>query len=532
MIKTIIVDDEILVRVGLKSMVNWEDMGFEIVGEAGDGIQALELCENQEVDLVITDIKMPKMDGISLIRTLCETHPSVRVIVLSCYNDGEYIKEAMKYNGALDYIFKIAMDGAELKNTLERVKKIIIADRDRSGNDTAQQQKFVQDSGKTEAWNRILNVEEEYKIGELERYFAIRFDEPYRCINIRLLIQEDFRHRPQEEMWKENKPYFVSTVTSLLGRDKVKFDLSFLRQETVLLISMARPIKQELLVELCKKLDRMNSFWTNAHMIFGISGIVTGIGQLSKAHGCAVKALEKSFFTGNAEISFYQESVKTAGTEKNLPSRYEMKILLYNENYEEIRTRIGDYFEHCRKSGQIGVEELKENCIVFLSSFAAILSSRLEHDFLARCKKNLWEKIMNCSTLSNLQLCVMDYVERLFSELEKQESKFLSAETKKALQYIHDNYMRELRLKDMADYIGMNESYLSHIFKKEYGKGLITYLNEYRILKAQELIVSSDVSLNLIAESVGYTNYTYFSKVFKSVTGVNAVDFKASTKKV
>lgn len=110
MIKTIIADDEILVRVGLKSMVNWQDMGFEIVGEAGDGIQALELCENEEVDLVITDIKMPRMDGLELIRILCERYPSIRVIVLSCYNDGEYIKEAMKYNGALDYIFKIAME--------------------------------------------------------------------------------------------------------------------------------------------------------------------------------------------------------------------------------------------------------------------------------------------------------------------------------------------------------------------------------------------------------------------------------------
>ena len=84
----------------------------------------------------------------------------------------------------------------------------------------------------------------------------------------------------------------------------------------------------------------------------------------------------------------------------------------------------------------------------------------------------------------------------------------------------------------MADYIGINESYLSHIFKKEYGKSLITYLNEYRILQAQQLIASSNASLNLIAESVGYINYAYFSKVFKSVTGINAIDFKASIKKV
>ena len=76
MIKTIIADDEILVRVGLKSMVDWQAMGYEIVGEAEDGRQVLELCRNQRVDLVITDIKMPKMDGLELIRTLGRKYPS------------------------------------------------------------------------------------------------------------------------------------------------------------------------------------------------------------------------------------------------------------------------------------------------------------------------------------------------------------------------------------------------------------------------------------------------------------------------
>ena len=149
-----------------------------------------------------------------------------------------------------------------------------------------------------------------------------------------------------------------------------------------------------------------------------------------------------------------------------------------------------------------------------------------------RYKKNLWKKIFNCITLKNLQLCVIENLEVLSGELEKQESRFISSETKMALQYIQENYAKELRLKDMADYIGINESYLSHIFKKEYGKSLITYLNEYRILQAQQLIASSNASLNLIAESVGYINYAYFSKVFKSVTGINAIDFKASIKKV
>ena len=532
MIKTIIADDEILVRVGLKSMVNWQDMGFEIVGEAGDGIQALELCENEEVDLVITDIKMPRMDGLELIRILCERYPSIRVIVLSCYNDGEYIKEAMKYNGALDYIFKIAMDGNELKKTLGHVKKIIMSDQRREENHAVQQHNSIRNSEKMKAWSCILAAEDGADISKLEKYFSINLNEPYICINIRLFIQDNIRYQTQDEMWEENKLYFTSSVSSLLGRDKIKFDVSFLKQETVLLLSAAESMEQNLLIEMCKKLDSMNYFWSDAHMIFGISGVFSGSNQLGNAHGCANKALEESFFTGNAEISFYKESAKRSTAAKNLPLRYELAILLCHNNYKEIRRNIEEYFEFCRTSGQIGVEELKENCMVFFSNLTTILSSRLEHNFLMRYKKNLWKKIFNCITLKNLQLCMIENLEVLSGELEKQESSFMSSETKMALQYIQENYAKELRLKDMADYIGINESYLSHIFKKEYGKSLITYLNEYRILQAQQLIASSNASLNLIAESVGYINYAYFSKVFKSVTGINAIDFKASIKKV
>ena len=169
---------------------------------------------------------------------------------------------------------------------------------------------------------------------------------------------------------------------------------------------------------------------------------------------------------------------------------------------------------------------------MFLTGLTAALTSRLDYDFLTRYKKNLWEKIMDCRTIDGLQKCVMNYTEGLLAEYDKQERRLLSEETKMALRYMQKNYAQELHLKDMAEHIGMNESYLSHLFKKEYGKSLITYLNEYRILKAQELIVSSNVSLNLVAEAVGYMNYTYFSKVFKSITGVNAIDFKAGIEKV
>lgn len=533
MIKTIIVDDEILVRVGLKSMVDWQDLDFEIIGEAGDGIQAMELCKSGEVDLVITDIKMPKMDGIELIRSLCNQYPSVRIIVLSCYNEGEYIKEAMKYHGALDYIFKIAMDGTELKKTLENVRKIIYEDRARSGPVISKPKITVDNHEKIRIWDRILSTDGKNMDLEFRTHFNMNLELPYICIAIHLFESEELSYMNREEMWKkENQLYFTSSLSSLFGKEKILYDVSFLRQETAVLISMEEHPGQEVVLELCKKIDSVNHFWTNTHMSFGISSTVSGAGQIRRVYEQAKAALEDSFFSGEPRISFYKEVSSIMGLQKALPMSYELRILLYNENFAGIESAIGDYFQFYREKGRIREVELKESCFVFLTGLTTALASRLDYDFLTGYKKDLWKKIMGCNTIDGLQQCMMNYTEGLLAEFDKHESKILSEETKMALHYMQKNYKRELHLKDMAEYIGINESYLSHLFKKEYGKSLITYLNEYRILKAQELIVSSNVSLNLVAEAVGYTNYTYFSKVFKSITGVNAIDFKAGIKKV
>ena len=535
MIKTIIADDEILVRVGLKSMVDWQAMGYEIVGEAEDGRQVLELCRNQRVDLVITDIKMPKMDGLELIRTLGRKYPSTKIVVLSCYNEGEYIKEAMKYRGAIDYIFKIAMDKAELQKTLENVKKIIYEDIAKSGR-TPEQHGYVSDDlEKIKVWERILNEGNGQLTGGedgLQSFFGIPLQKPYVCIVIRLFQKENSQRLLQAQgLKKEHKVYFVSSVSNLLGKDKILYDISFLKQEIVLLITLEKQIGTDVLEELCKKIDSTNYFWFNVHMSFGISSKQQGAQQLGIAFAQAREAREASFFYGEAKIKQYQERERKKRPEKTLPVGQELMILLC-ENPDKIRKTLACYFRFFQEEGGIREEEIKENCFVFLSNLTNILSSWLDYAFLTRYRERLWERLMSSYTLEGLQSCVEGYTEGLLTELEKQENGLLSAESRKALQYVHENYKNELRLKNIAEYIGINESYLSHLFKKEYGKSLITYLNEYRILKAQELILSSDVSLNLIAEAVGYPNYTYFSKVFKSITGTNAIDYRANIKKV
>jgi len=127
MLKVLIVDDELLVRIGLKTIIPWEDNGFYIVGDASNGIEALEICQKTKPHIVITDIKMPKMDGIELSRKLKELDKKIKVIILTCYNEFDYAKEAISL-GASDYVVKSTMEPEDLLGILYKIRKEIEAE--------------------------------------------------------------------------------------------------------------------------------------------------------------------------------------------------------------------------------------------------------------------------------------------------------------------------------------------------------------------------------------------------------------------
>lgn len=136
--RVFIVDDEKLLRQGFIHMENWSEYEFSIAGEASDGEEALRLIEKQKPDIVVTDIRMPRMDGVELTKILKQKYPEIQVIVLSSYNDFDYVKETLKV-GALDYILKPKMKFSDLLESLQKAKEVILQSRrrDENRNDTS-----------------------------------------------------------------------------------------------------------------------------------------------------------------------------------------------------------------------------------------------------------------------------------------------------------------------------------------------------------------------------------------------------------
>lgn len=461
MIRTIIVDDEFLVRLGLKNMAAWEKNGFQIIGEASDGAKALELCRNQQVDLVVTDIEMPKMNGIDLIRTLHREMPNISIIVLSNHRNSEYIRETLRYNRALDYIFKLALDEEELEKTLQDTLRIIENQSIGTQSPSKGEVSKIHYTEKQLAWNSFQSngiFEESYS-----SIFKTDFSSPFYCICI--------------EIWPKNnteipEPADKFSLIESIARDsfekeQLKFDILLSEKNTCFFVFLEAPKDNPTQIkEYCKIIKYTNSLFQDNTLSFGISSRLCGTCHIVGSLNQALHAMGRSFFHNAPGIYFYAPT-----PEKDEPASiilgHQLAYLLHTQNTVEIKQYLLQYLQQCKLSPDTTIEHVKETCIDFIM----LLISHLKEISRTAVSTIRYETVSTlatkCFTIHALEETLLICIETLFSEYNITDSQIISKDVHKALYYIQINYNKNFRLKDVASYIGMSESYLSYLFKKE-----------------------------------------------------------------
>ncbi|MGI6622088.1 MAG: response regulator transcription factor [Acetivibrionales bacterium] len=404
MIRVLIVDDEILVRQGIKTMVDWNKYGFEIVGEAGDGEKALALAKEKVPDIVLTDLVMPKMDGLELIRHLKSCLPKTKIVVLSCHKDYELVREAMQHWGALDYLFKLAMQPQDILDTMLKVKNIILKD--------LEQEKQQEEYQKIIFKNSIL---------EFSRY-----------------LQNIIRQGIDS-----------NDMVTLEG-DQGYFDFSDSYSVISFVTKDRKPLLPEQEEAFCHLMD-----------------------QVSKNRG-----IESRIFSVSSNE--YSMIIKKPGKQEWEPFR-----ALLTDICKEIQKLAGQSeIKVCYGIGELGTD---------INSFGGV-----------------YEKTHAIALKQT----------HLFS------LKSYSNDVEKVLQYLNQNYASNIKLSDIANHVHMNESYLSTIIKKQTGYGFTDILSQIRVNHAKSMIENSSLSVNDIAERVGFSSWSYFSRVFKKSTGLSPAEYR------
>lgn len=513
----IIVDDELIARLGLKSLISWKNYGYEIIGEAENGQQALELTKRLHPNILFCDMKMPVMDGPTLIRRLKDLQSPPQVIATSAYDEFQYVKQALK-EGACDYLLKSELEPEGLLQALENASSRLAADSLGRHVFTEEHLKLLREdflenlfSGKTLPDSYIQNQQKLLNI-------QLPTDRCY-CISLKIIPPENGALKLSE--LKETIEEVLSNTLKNYGI----FILLMAESDHVLILiqphaDLDTHSGRDFLSSCAEGLEQMLSMLFNCTCYIGASRICSSLPELPAARQQALDAMEKSIFNKNV-FSLYTSHFGDTQTEFVRVLEIELKDVehaLETMDDKKIRKSFDSLIHKINLLEADNHKYLRGVCqtLIFIVNRQTSLHSinpSLIWDFdpspyeTVSGFQNRWQY---CRWIQQLMGALLQAIN------PEQENQRIIVEAQK---YMRSHYASALSLDFMADYLGLSPNYFSKIFKKYTGTGFIDYLTNLRLKKAEELLKTGKYKIYEISSLVGYENPTYFSRIFKKKYG-------------
>jgi two-component system response regulator YesN len=524
MYKIIIVDDEILLRQGFISMTDWSNVGFQVAGEASNGREALKLIEKVHPDIVITDIRMPIMNGIELTRIIKEQYPEIEIIILSSYNDFEYVKETLKI-GALDYILKSKMRYKELINVLQKAtvkinKKPLFWKSQEKNELTSSHNAFFRNlvNGKFPDSQNICYYFNKFAINlQSKNLMAIIF---------KLDLSSNLKDSPSEPNIVDNDiTVFLSNYIGHEMKDKYTSYTFNYNSDTIICLLNISSDGIENLDGTCHNIIaqihhnyNINSWilWSPAFDdYFNISVICKS--TINDLQYCFYKEKNNVYKTSDfankieafdIDYKHLNNLIEAMDFElvKDYPIQEITKIITENKHLEpyvlkKVIIEIYNFIMHKLPDIGLSTDEISHNKFNY---FKAIDDS---NSF--RILMQIFDNIL-CEILQNVY---------------KSKYNKYGLTLNSIVDYLRKNYSEDISLASVAELFHLNKNYLCQLFKQKTGKNFHDYIIQIRIEKAKELLRQSNQNISVICELVGFANPSYFAKTFKETVGMKPSEY-------
>ncbi len=504
--KILIVEDEVRIREGIVKLLSRAGSGYEVVGEAGNGLDGLRMVKDLRPEVVITDIRMPDMDGLEMLTEMAGAGLRTKAIVLSAYSEFEYARTAMRL-GVTEYLLKpIAYN--EFMQALENVSFQIEKEKQEKPEQvgTAEQIFYSIISGKMTADRET----EEYL---LNRYH-IRADE--RMILLTAYLGENGDT-------KETQRYFRHVFSAYQGLDYYILESSYRNSLTVILRGyenakdLERWVQQQILLQSPRKIA---VGWVEA----------AGLNLLGEAFSLVYPYLDWNISLNNEVLICYPgiRNVQTASCIYPIDLEARMKAAICAGDEEKEKALMREFHDTFRDGKVYAPKEIKESYVRFLWNIIVIAKDVGKLDAQQIDQQTLLYRIMNAKLVEEL----LDASSFVLGEMAKaEESDNITHLTVKRIKsIIHEFYQTGITLDEISRKLDMTPEYLGTLFHREVGMTFSSYVKSYRISKARELLVGTNLRLYEIAEQVGYSDTKYFSRIFKEITGQLPTEYRKSAK--
>lgn len=535
--KVMIVDDEVLVRIGIKSMTSWEQYGYTIVADASDGEEALKKIRQYEPHIILTDLKMQPMDGFDLIAKCAADYPRVRFIVLSNYNDFENVRKAMKL-GAYDYIFKLTIHVDELLKIMDEASMNLDEDEMKPRSDTSEVVYKNLDAIKNNLIKQALTKKDGFLDGVQKGFddihLKINFRRPYCAVSIKPDSLEIVRRRGdflEKDLFLFSMENIITEILGRGGRAEVFLDPN---QDFLVVINLGEAQAWKDFFEILELKFGTLVKYIKQYYGIGISGAVSGelcgIENLRTAAERNKKLLGERFFRQTGELAAgpvheYEDMV--------LPEEYRtapLEQLLLNGDFhgvEDYMEKLLLFFEgkNCWSPEDIRRRLMKayKKLNLGLSRYGIDVESIRDEN-----GANLEDAIGGYACYGDIECAVRKLLTLYRKEYESMTGKPCRREIALVKSYVCDHLSEELSIVRIGEVAGMSESRFSHVFKEETGISFMEYVGMVRMEKARELLQNTDLRINEIAEQIGIANPNYFSAQYKKRTGQSPNEFRRS----
>lgn len=485
--KVLLVDDEYMITEGLAKLISWNEFGFEIIGTASNGQEALTFVRQKIVDLVIVDINMPVKSGLSFVEEARMENFQFEVIILTGYQEFDFVVEALRQN-TLNYLLK-PIDEEELTCSL-RIAQQKISEKSR----VAQQDKLLQEAiffqwlrGEATETEIISSYELPETFFDNAQYTVLFIHDELKQIDVPLILEEQkqpfYTYLQEEGRWLLIYIGSHNQLDSLIFRMRRYADLPYDK------FAVGETVNQQ--NEVC----------------------------LSYANAQSLKKMYEFYFNDGHTTEMYNE----LGAREAVPEISFVKLnqAMTIHDFVSLKKEIQVIFDQISKRNMLP-EYAKHFVFLIFIDLYRIFSLK---DWFYQKQA---QKIIDSFSFAEMYRLVIETL----AEIQKNQShQVYSERIQQILHIIHQEYMNDINLKNISERLFLNAVYIGQLFKKEVHIGFSQYLNQYRLSEARRLLITTEEPVSTIAMNVGYSTSNHLYKNFKKLTGLSPKEFRENYRK-
>lgn len=530
MYSLIIVDDEQDVREAVISTIDWESLGFRIVAEAENGREAFDLVERLNPDVLITDIKMPYMDGIELVRTVRETNPAVKIVMLTGFSEFEYAKSAIKYN-IIEYMLK-PISAQSMTETLQTIRKKLDDEREESSNLERLKSSYMESLPIIREGFLVSLVTSSQPLSGLRQQINKLGLKLTGCSNLVFTVDISSEGLAGSSFATDDVIMVLESVLNLVKRIVEKYMMAECfrcGEKITVILSGSRAEIERYSSILMREISQSAEKSMGLRIVIGSSGRFDEFMQVQQAYHDSLAALNYRFAAGEDNIICIDDLEPGRRAAFRLPESLtlELDALLKTGSSAEIGRFINSLFEQLLREKATAADY--RLCIFEIAS-VAVRATRVLNDPAEEAQGlSLIGELYNNKSVDEIRQKLKSQCTRLNEQISQQRQKNASIIIDQAWAYIRANYAdANASVKSASQHLHVSPNYLSALFKKGTGDSLINALISVRMEKARELVQSTGMKVLEIAGHTGYTDQHYFSYCFKKHFGLSPNEMRSN----